>query len=710
MMIPRKNRDPTLEESYDDEIEIMSDSDREEDEDSLEMDDEECDENEENFSDDELLIMDAIEAEEEANIQDNIIDTFQIMDVETAETGESVPEDEDDLMDEEMETIGSDQDSDNEDSSNNSYHGSDQEDRSNKSDQESDREDRSKKSEDSDEDRSNSQRSKEARHLEILIAQKKEILRKETERNKSSNENEEKQSEIDKKIPEKENLDNDSSQRNNEEVIVPKPSAESVKEYKIAEPAGPKNPILIENSLRQVKATLRKLSSTFNFIVAARRNVFEDEELTLLEIYDPLSEKSHKFFSSLHLIIFEKQESLFIKIYHQQKKLVTETKLSKNIDETILYSILMEYLKELSQGTNRTCKGAFDETMENVGFIDYKTVLIEGNSSNVVYRSRECHYVVAKGTMCDPCKKLLTTYLSKNGLLKIHDKKKDSTVNKSMLVTKTGEELLHESKPEKKRKLDQSRDQETHDIQIERNIRARYENQTPLNIMNEMQPQMPQHLITKSFAAKENTVNIQPRKVSSVPLSYAKDASQVFIQPKKTSNLPPSYAKEDINSQIFSNNPGNSNPRISDQNIQSLTFLPPSGVNQNTFEDGPPKYLLVPKQQQISGMSYLTQPSPNSTNRKSGVMNDGSRVIFNHKQGTATKVLGQNQTKGNTIYTNQPTKKVFVHNGKLILQHNNAILPNSSNETNTDQARPMSPALANVGTTVVVKTIPRTFK
>ena len=192
--------------------------------------------------------------------------------------------------------------------------------------------------------------------------------------------------------------------------------------------------------------------------------------------------------------------------------------------------------------------------------------------------------------------------------------------------------------------------------QIERNIRARYEKSTfeGVNIMNVAQPQMSQKMI---------------------------------VQSKRSLNLPPSFAKEGLNSQIFSS-PGSFSKPIT----QSIAVPPQAVVNHTAWKSNPPKYLLVPKKDQSNGtgLSFLTQPSSNFT------QNVGSKVILNQRQGTANSFQLQN-----------PTRKVFVNDGKLILQNNMSFLSNSA--TKMGQVKP-SASMGNVGTTVLIKTIQRTLK
>ena len=175
---------------------------------------------------------------------------------------------------------------------------------------------------------------------------------------------------------------------------------------------------------------------------------------------------------------------------------------------------------------------------------------------------------------------------------------------------------------------------------------------------------------------------------------------QLIVQPRRSSNLPPSYAKEGLNSQIFSsttNFVSKAGPSsFIKPNTQSVALPSQAVVNQSTWKNNPPKYLLVPKKEQgtnRTGMSFLTQPSSNST------LNANSKVVLNHRQGTAKTIQLQNSTR-----------KVFVDDGKLILQ-NNMPFP-SKTASNMGQVRQAQPpvSLANFGTTVVIKTVPRTLK
>ena len=762
-----------------DEVAIMSDS--EEDEESLHsdnnsnMDNVESDEEREKFMDDERSIMDAIEEEvENSRPEDNNDqvtekingDTSKMMDGKTGSADSNIPST---TLQEEVPTIDL-EESDPE-----------EEEQVDEEVEESDQED------DQEEEKNHKPQTKDEVDYSSELKIKKETSDKGN----------------DEEFLEKNHLKNNSSQINDKKEKDSKP----VKEEEV-KPTDPKAPIVIENSLRLVYDTLKILSKKFNFIVSARRTIYRREELTLLEVYDPMAEKSHDYFSSFHLIVFEREGNLVLKIFYQQRKLVNETRLSKNVDPTILNEILMEYLKEISPGTKKTCKGAFDETMENVGFIDYKSVLIEGNASNVVYRSRKCKTVIDKGIICDACKTLLETYLCKNGL-KIKDKRKDSTANKSMLVTSSGEALLQEDNNMTEASIESLQ----HKLQGERmgmtfkdflveailesddkraklsdiyeriyrkyphlERRKQFENSLRHNLsilkgkvfkqvgevenvgkggywslmpgyVHQPQPR-PVHkqrvsllkpVMTEARQAplpnslintvSLNQVSPDPRARVRVRMDQAEEIDrnirarldaerstpggvnvmnirqhqippqQFIVQPRRSSNLPPSYAKEGLNSQIFSS-PSNfvsktTPSSFSRPNAQYVALPSQAVVNQSAWKSNPPKYLLVPKNEQgtksTGGMSFLTQQSPNST------LNASSKVVLNHRQGSAKTIQLQN-----------PTRKVFVDDGKLILQ-NNMTFPSKNPTSNVGQVKP-SDSLSNFGTTVMIKTVPRTLK
>lgn len=56
------------------------------------------------------------------------------------------------------------------------------------------------------------------------------------------------------------------------------------------------------------------LSKSFSFIVSARRTIYKNEEISLLEIYDPMTEKETDLFPVAFACLV-KQETLFEDIH-----------------------------------------------------------------------------------------------------------------------------------------------------------------------------------------------------------------------------------------------------------------------------------------------------------------------------------------------------------------------------------------------------------
>ena len=73
--------------------------------------------------------------------------------------------------------------------------------------------------------------------------------------------------------------------------------------------------INLSSVMGKVYEILKSVNIEYNIVVAAKKTICEKEEISFLEIYNSLAEKSFIFFSSLHLIIYEKNGALFLKIF-----------------------------------------------------------------------------------------------------------------------------------------------------------------------------------------------------------------------------------------------------------------------------------------------------------------------------------------------------------------------------------------------------------
>ena len=137
-----------------------------------------------------------------------------------------------------------------------------------------------------------------------------------------------------------------------------------------------------------------------------------------LKIYNPLSDKYFKFFPTLQLIICIENETLFLRLYLQQKKLFKESCIV-NIKEQLsnpeeyfgIVSVLSDFLSELSASKYEVCPGAFDECSfdGDISSVELKSVFIEHVEAKIIYRSRQCHMLTKDGNdvKCKSCIELL---------------------------------------------------------------------------------------------------------------------------------------------------------------------------------------------------------------------------------------------------------------------------------------------------------------
>ena len=178
--------------------------------------------------------------------------------------------------------------------------------------------------------------------------------------------------------------------------------------------------ITLSSIMGKVYEILKSVNIEYNIVVAAKKTIFEKEGISFLEIYNSLAEKSFIFFSSLHLIIYEKNGALFMKIFYQQRKLIKERRIfDVDVNQVDLKAIIIDFLQQVSPGNFKECQGSL-----LLGSVEKaETIFIELTDSGVVYRSRECQYLVKsndkyKNQVCQPCMKLFFSSTKKNDFKK----------------------------------------------------------------------------------------------------------------------------------------------------------------------------------------------------------------------------------------------------------------------------------------------------
>ena len=168
------------------------------------------------------------------------------------------------------------------------------------------------------------------------------------------------------------------------------------------------------NLLQKIHDILKPLCDTVQLTLEKKICSFDKSEF--LKIYNPLSDQYFKFFPNLHLIIHIAGGNLNIKLFFEHSRVVREAVLASleeqlsNPEEYLgTVTVLSSFLSELCVRKYDVCHGAFDEEtfLGDIAQVDVRRVLIENSDSRVVYRARQCHLLVSKGsTTCPPCQDL----------------------------------------------------------------------------------------------------------------------------------------------------------------------------------------------------------------------------------------------------------------------------------------------------------------
>ena len=166
--------------------------------------------------------------------------------------------------------------------------------------------------------------------------------------------------------------------------------------------------------LQKIEEIIKPLCDTVHLTLEKKMCSFDKSEF--LKIYNPLSDQYFKFFPSLHLIIHIECGNLNIKLFFEHRRVLRETTVSSlashlsNPEEYLgTVTVLSTFLSELCARKYDVCHGAFDEeTFEgDFGQVDMRSVLIESGDNHIIYRSRECHLLISKGsTSCQSCQDL----------------------------------------------------------------------------------------------------------------------------------------------------------------------------------------------------------------------------------------------------------------------------------------------------------------
>ena len=140
----------------------------------------------------------------------------------------------------------------------------------------------------------------------------------------------------------------------------------------------------------------------------------DKEKSGFIKIFNPKTDKISPFFPTLHLIIYDTDGFLFIKLFYQQcqvfKKSVIKDALSllnKPEEYIAIVSILASFISELSVNKYQPCQGVFEKNQIIRDYPSYQNLLTEKQGTRIVYRTIECNMLTETGYNCNirclPC-------------------------------------------------------------------------------------------------------------------------------------------------------------------------------------------------------------------------------------------------------------------------------------------------------------------
>ena len=173
---------------------------------------------------------------------------------------------------------------------------------------------------------------------------------------------------------------------------------------------------ITEGSMSKIFKTLKPMCESENFVCEKKYMSCTD----FIEVYNPFLDEEPTFFPTMNLIVYIDEGTLIVKIFFQQKILLKENSikdieclLSSPYDEDHrrIKAALSYCLSELRPRKYAVCRGAFSEKqMKDAGAaIDSESVLIEREDSAIIYRARQCAWLMQKelkSAKCNSCSQL----------------------------------------------------------------------------------------------------------------------------------------------------------------------------------------------------------------------------------------------------------------------------------------------------------------
>ena len=151
----------------------------------------------------------------------------------------------------------------------------------------------------------------------------------------------------------------------------------------------------------------------FLTIVEKRTQNLDNSYVPFLEAYNPCSEDDFNFFPTLQLIVFIHNGNLIMRIFFKQRKVYREgivkdisRKLEDTNEQNRVKNLIADIIEDLLRENYEVCPGAFGEQSfeGKIPMISPDLLLIESDSNNIIYRSRQCQlYCQSSQNRCNAC-------------------------------------------------------------------------------------------------------------------------------------------------------------------------------------------------------------------------------------------------------------------------------------------------------------------
>ena len=173
----------------------------------------------------------------------------------------------------------------------------------------------------------------------------------------------------------------------------------------------------VDEILKKVYGIVKPICESVYISCEWKRSI--KDQSGFIKVFNPMTDMYSTFFPLLHLIIYDRDGSLFIKLFYQQCKLFKKSevkdalsRLNKSEEYIAIVTILASFISELSLNKYQPCQGTIEQSEIEVKNISnprnqiqiIQNLLTEKQGNRKVYRTMNCNLLTEKGNnKCSEC-------------------------------------------------------------------------------------------------------------------------------------------------------------------------------------------------------------------------------------------------------------------------------------------------------------------